>query len=431
MAADRLDDGAFQDNDEHCARALDAADPLAHFRERFCIPRTADGRDAIYFCGNSLGLQPRTTRKIVTSELDAWEGLAVDAHFHGDAPWYSYHELVRDSAARLVGARPDEVVCMNSLTVNLHLMLATFYRPSGRRTCILIEDPAFPSDTYAVKSHVAQRGLDPRESVLVLRPRPGEQVFRTEDVEEFLERQGERIGVVLLGGVNFLTGQVLDMPRITAAARRHGCIVGWDLAHAAGNVELRLHDWDVDFAAWCSYKYLNAGPGGIAGCFIHERHARDTALPRFGGWWGNDPKTRFRMHLESEFKPVPSADAWQLSNPPIFALAPLRASLSEFDAAGMPALRAKAQRLTAYLQGLVDRLPAGRFEVVTPREVGARGCQLSILVRDRPRDLQRALQAAGVVSDFREPNIIRVAPVPLYNTFHDVWRFAQVLAAHA
>jgi kynureninase len=316
---------------------------------------------------------------------------------------------------------------MNSLTVNLHLMMVTFFRPHRERFKILIEDPAFPSDLYAVKSQLAFHGIDPAEGLVQVKPREGEATLRTEDIEAVLDEAGERIALVMIGGVNFFTGQRFDLARITAAARDRGCRVGYDLAHAAGNVPLALHDQDVDFAVWCSYKYLNAGPGAVAGCFVHERNTKDLDLPRFAGWWGNDPDTRFQMQLLPEFVPVPSADGWQLSNPPILGLAPLHASLALFDEAGMPALRTKSERLTGYLAFLLDRHPTDAFEVITPREAAARGCQLSILVHDRPKERFEALATSGVVADFREPNVIRVAPVPLYNTFEDVWHLVDVL----
>lgn len=416
---------------EDFARAQDAADRLAPFREQFLIPPQRDGTPAIYLCGNSLGLQPRTVRAALGAELDDWAGLAVEAHFHGRHPWYSYHELLREPGARLVGALPHELVYMNGLTVNLHLLMVSFYRPTAQRYKILIEDCAFPSDTYAVRTQIRYHGRDPAEALLVARPRPGEHTLRTADLLELIEREGPRLALVLLSGVNYFSGQVFDLPALTAAGQRCGALVGFDLAHAAGNIPLHLHDWNVDFAAWCNYKYCNSGPGAVAGAYVHERHARDPHLPRFGGWWGNDPATRFRMHLEPEFKPAPSADAWQLSNPPIFALAPVRVALELFDQASMPALRAKSERLTGYLQYLLDRMPSQRYTVITPRAAGERGCQLSILVHQRPRELFSALQAAGVVCDFREPNVVRIAPVPLYNTFHEVWRFAAVLRAHA
>lgn len=415
--------------DEDFARQLDADDPLRHFRERFHIPLTKEGKPYIYLVGNSLGLMPKTTRAVVDQELDDWANLAVDAHLEGATPWYSYHETLREPVARLVGARPHEVVCMNSLTVNLHLLMATFYRPTKSRFKILMEEPAFPSDTYAVKSQIAHHGFDPKEGIVLARAREGEFAVRTEDIEATLEEHGDEIALVLLAGVNFFTGQFFDVARITAAAHRRGCLVGIDLAHAAGNVPLSLHDWDVDFAAWCSYKYLNSGPGAVAGAFVHERHATNRELPRFAGWWGNDPATRFQMQLLPEFVPVPSADSWAISNPPIFSMAPLRASFAIFDeAGGMQALRAKSVKLTGYLEFLLDQIGSGAFTVITPRDLNARGCQLSILAHEHPKELFANLEAAGVKCDFREPNVIRAAPTPLYNTFHEVWRFAQLLA---
>jgi kynureninase len=413
--------------EEAFARDLDERDPLRAYRDRFHIPVRPDATPAVYFCGNSLGLQPKAVRAEILQELGDWSRLAVDAHFDGRTPWYSYHEVFRETGARLVGARPGEVVMMNGLTANLHLMMVSFYRPTAERHKILIEDAAFPSDTYAVKSQLAVHGYDPAEALILARPRPGEHLIRTEDLEALLAERGREIALVMLPGVQYYTGQVFDIERITAAARAEGCGVGWDLAHAAGNLELRLHDWGPDFAVWCSYKYLNSGPGGIGGCFVHERHA-DAGLPRFAGWWGNDPAIRFRMHLEPDFVPRPGADGWQLSNPPILAMAPLKASLDIFDEAGMPALRRKSIALTGYLEFLLDRLPAGTIEVLTPRDPTARGCQLSLLVRHGECEtLFHDLERAGIVCDTRKPDVIRVAPVPLYNTFHEVWRFARFL----
>lgn len=421
------DPGVFQ-SDEAFALRFDAQDPLRSLRDRFWIPPRLDGNPVMYFCGHSLGLQPRTVKALLEQELDDWARLGVEGHFRGRTPWYGYHELFRESAARLVGARPGEVVVMNSLTVNLHLMMATFYRPTPNRSKILIEEPSFPSDRYAVQSQIKHHGLDPVQTLLTLRPRSGEATIRTEDVEGLLGERGHEIALVLWNGVNFFTGQFFDVERITAAAHRHGCVAGFDLAHAAGNVVLKMHDWRVDFAVWCNYKYLNSGPGAVASCFVHESHASNLDLPRLAGWWGNDPQTRFKMHLQPEFVPQPGADGWQISNPPIFAMVPLRASLALFDEAGMTALRAKSERLTGYLQFLLDQQTGERFEIITPRDPAQRGCQLSILVHDQPREHLRRLEEQGVVCDFREPNVIRVAPVPLYNSFHDVWRFTQVLA---
>ena len=411
---------------EDFAKRLDERDALAHFRDRFALPARG-GEPVLYFNGNSLGLMPKAARELVADELHEWAALGVGAHFAGKTPWFSYHEVLREPSARLVGGHASEVVTMNGLTVNLHLMMATFFRPVGSRRKILIEDGAFPSDTYAAQTQLHLHGIDPVDGLIRVAPRPGEALLRTEDLVELIERCGSEIAVVLLPGVQYYTGQLLDIAAVTKAARRKGCVAGWDLAHAAGNVPLKLHDWDVDFAAWCSYKYLNAGPGAIAGCFVHERHGRNAKLPRMGGWWGNDPATRFRMHEQRDFAPRPGADGWQVSNPPILAMAPLRASLAIFDEAGMEALRRKSVVLTGYLEWLLDQAPRKRFEVITPGNPGERGCQLSLRILDRPAETLHAIEAAGVVSDFRPPDVVRIAPVPLYNTFHEVWRVAGLL----
>ena len=417
--------------DENFARQLDAEDSLRHFREKFHLPRGKDGNPLIYFAGNSLGLMPKAAREIVEQELDDWAKLGVDAHLDAATPWYSYHETLRAPIAQLVGAKPVEVICMNSLTVNLHLMMATFYRPTKARFKILIEEPAFPSDTYAIKSQIVHHGLDPNETLILARPRKGEFTVRTEEIVDLIDKHGDELAVVMIGAMNFFTGQLFDIEKITAAAQKRGIVVGFDLAHAIGNVPLDLHDWNVDFAVWCSYKYLNAGPGAVAGAFVHERHATNTKLPRLAGWFGNDPNTRFRLHLEPEFIPVPSADGWQISNPPILSMAPLRASLSIFDqAGGMEPLRAKSIKLTGYLQFLIESAGHSKLSVITPREMNERGCQLSILVHEHPKELFGKLETAGVKCDFREPNVIRAAPTPLYNTFHELWRFAKILAGH-
>ena len=417
--------------DEDFALRLDAEDPLRHIREKFHLPIGADGKPLIYFAGNSLGLMPKAARKVVEQELDDWAKRAVDAHHAADTPWYSYHETLREPTAQLVGAKPNEVICMNSLTVNLHLMMTTFYRPTKARFKILMEEPAFPSDTYAIKSQIVHHELDPKDALILARPRKDEFTVQTEEIVDLIEKHGAQLAVVMISGVNFFTGQLFDIQKITAAAQERRIAVGFDLAHAIGNVPLALHDWNVDFAVWCSYKYLNAGPGAVAGAFVHERHATNTELPRLAGWFGNDPATRFRLHLEPEFIPVPSADGWQISNPPIFSMAPLRASLAIFDeAGGMEALRAKSVRLTGYLQFLLEHAGHSKLTVITPRETNERGCQLSILVHEHPKELFNKLDAAGVKCDFREPNVIRVAPTPLYNTFHDVWRFSRILMEH-
>lgn len=416
--------------DRAFAEELDRDDPLCTFRDQFALPRASSGVPVTYMCGNSLGLMPREAAVLMQEELEDWAALGVEGHFRARRPWFSYHEGFRHSTARLVGARPSEVVVMNTLTTNLHLMMATFYQPRGARTRILVEDEVFPSDRYAVRSQAAWHGLDPDETVILAAPRAGEHTLRTEDIEGLLVERGEQIALVLLGAVNYFTGQWLDVFRITAAAREAGCIVGWDLAHAAGNVPLRLHDWDVDFAAWCTYKYLNAGPGAVAGAFVHERHGRNPELPRLAGWWGNDPDTRFAMHENMEFVPRTGADGWQISNPPIFSLTPLRASLDLFDAAGLEALRAKSIRLTGYLESLLGTLESEAFTVITPSDPDARGCQLSLQIAEggnEPRRWFAALREADVVADFREPDVIRVAPTPLYNTFSEVWDLANVL----
>lgn len=412
--------------DESYARDLDAADPLREFRELFHIPRAANdpAHPSVYLTGNSLGLQPKATRAAVDQELEDWAHLAVDAHLHGRDPWLSYHEQFREPAARLIGGIAGEAVMMNSLSVNLHLLMVSFYRPRRDRYRILIEDTAFPSDSYAVASQARFHGFDPGDAVVRLRPREGEHPLRTSDIEQYLDEHGQGVALVLLGAVNYLTGQWFEMERITAAAKAQGCVVGWDLAHAAGNVPMRLHDWNVDFAAWCSYKYLNSGPGAVAGAFVHERHARSFDLPRLAGWWGNDPATRFQMR--PSFTPREGADGWQVSNPPILSMAPVKASLQIFERAGMEALRTKSLQLTGYLEYLLDQL-GDRVRVLTPRDPEQRGAQLSLMAPGASRDLQRKLHEAGIVADFREPDVIRVAPAPLYNTFHDVRRFVDVL----
>jgi kynureninase len=417
--------------DEDFAVKLDSEDPLRAFRDKFHLPVGKDGQPLIYFAGNSLGLMPKSAREIVDEELDNWAKLGVDAHHGTGTPWYTYHEALREPTARLVGAKPLEVICMNSLTVNLHLMMATFYRPTKSRFKILMEEPAFPSDTYAVKTQIAHHGLNPNDALILARPRKGEFTIQTEDIVDLIEKHADQLAVVMFPGVNFFTGQLFDIKTITAAAQTAGIVVGFDLAHAVGNAPLKLHNWNVDFAVWCSYKYLNAGPGAVAGAFVNERHATNTKLPRFAGWFGNDPNTRFRLHLEPEFIPVASADGWQISNPPIFAMAPLRASLAIFDdAGGMEPLRAKSIRVTGYLEFLITEIGSKKFTVITPRNPDERGCQLSILAHEHPKELLKELETAGVKCDFREPNVIRVAPTPLYNTFHEVWRFASILAQH-
>jgi len=415
-------------SDRSFAERQDRADPLAKLRDSFRIPTRADGTEHVYFCGHSLGLQPKAVASVVQEELDSWARRAVDGHFESARPWLSYHERFAPSLARLVGAQPLEVVAMNTLTVNLHLMLASFYRPTRERSKILIEKHAFSSDRYAVASQARLHGFDPHAAVLEIGPRPGEEAVRTEDVLALIEREGAQIATVMLPGVQFLNGQTFDLRAIASAAQRAGCRVGFDLAHAIGNVPLALHDSGADFAVWCHYKYLNAGPGAVGGCFVHERHARDFDLVRLGGWWGHDKASRFQM--PHDIQPLAGAEGWQISNLPILAAAPMLASLPLFDAAGMPALRAKSVQLTGYLESLLRAQLADSVKILTPADPEARGCQLSLRLRrtsTQAREVFNALAAAGFTGDWREPDVIRVAPVPLYNTFAEVWEFVAAL----
>lgn len=400
-------------------------DPLRGFRDRFHFPESKGGVEQIYFTGNSLGLMPKTVRGYVEQELSDWEKFAVEGHVQAKNPWLPYHEFLTEQMAAVVGALPVETVVMNSLTVNLHLLLVSFLRPTAERPFVMIEKGAFPSDQYAVESQMKCHGLDPRQFLIELAPREGESTLRTEDIVATIDEYDDQIAMILLGGVNYYTGQAFDMEAITKAGHKAGAIVGFDLAHAAGNLHLKMHDWDVDFAAWCSYKYLNAGPGAVGGAFVHERHARDFGIPRFAGWWGHDKETRFQMG--PEFKPLAGAEGWQISNPPILQMAALRASLEIFAEAEMPVLRAKSEKLTGYLESLIDGIGDDRIEVITPRDAAQRGCQLSIRVRGGDRSLHQKLSDRGVVSDWREPDVIRVAPTPLYNSFGDVHRFSDIL----
>jgi kynureninase len=412
------------------AVALDRADPLGRFRGEFHIPRRASGEEEIYFAGNSLGLMPKRAARYVQEELEKWKRLAVKAHFEGENPWMPYHELLAAPTAKLVGAGPTEVVTMNSLTVNLHLMMASFYRPTRERHRILFERHAFPSDDYAFESQAVIHGFDPAEALLRLRPGKGKDWIDTAEIAQVLERDGASIALVLLPGVQYYTGQLFDIEAITRLAHAKGCVVGFDLAHAAGNVVLRMHDWNVDFAVWCTYKYLNSGPGSVGGCFVHERHGMGSPrdLPRLAGWWGHDKKSRFRM--EPGFQPIPGAEGWQLSNPPILSLAAIRASLDVFmEAGGMEPLREKSLRLTGYLEWLLQRELSDSVEILTPRDPRQRGCQLSLRVKSNipGRAVLEKLEASGVTCDWREPDVIRVAPVPLYNRYEEVYRFVEIL----
>ena len=401
--------------DEAKAKDLDAADPLPARRPEFHVP-PFNGGEAAYLAGNSLGLQPRGLRERLGEFLDDWARLGVEGHLEADRPWYSYHELLRGPSARLVGARPEEVVVMNSLTVNLHLMMVSFYRPTPERHAILIEDSAFPSDSYAVRSQAAFHGYDPDEAVI-----------RAADVLQAISDNSNKIALVLIGAVNYYTGEFFDMEAVTRAGHEAGAVVGWDLAHAAGNVPLSLHDTGADWAAWCSYKYLNSGPGALAGAFVHSRHLADHGIPRFAGWWSTDPSTRFEMAPSVRY--LNSADSWQLSNPPIAAMAPVLFSLEMFDQTGIPALRAKSRRLTGYLESLLEAVPGA--SVITPRDPERRGAQLSVRIagRDVGPLLSRLREEFGVYADARRPDVLRFAPAPMYNTFDDCWRAASALAA--
>jgi kynureninase len=411
---------------EDFARDMDAHDPLAHFRKRFCIPRHG-AAECIYLCGHSLGLQPNTAHSYLEQDLGSWAGLGVEGHFQGKNPWFTYHRLLTQQTAELVGAEAAEVVVMNSLTVNLHLMMTSFYRPTTERHKVLIEGSAFPSDQYAVKSQIRFHGFDPESSLIELRAREGESCIRDQDIEALIDREGDSIALILLGGVNYVTGQVFDMANITKAGHCKGAVVAFDLAHAIGNIPLRLHEWGPDFAVWCSYKYLNGGPGCVGGCFVHERHARDWSLPRLAGWWGHDEKSRFQMG--PDFHPMPGAEGWQLSNPPIFALSPLRAAMEIFSEAGIEQLRAKSVSLTGYMEFLLRQSASSRFSIITPAEAERRGAQLSIRLSRQGRNICDKLAAEGVIGDWREPDTFRVAAVPLYNSYVDVFRFVQHFSA--
>ncbi len=408
------------------AAQLDTSDPLRDFRAEFHIPKHGDV-DQLYFCGNSLGLQPKAVRGALIDELDDWAKLGVEAHFQGKHPWMPYHAFVRESLAGCVGAFPSEVVAMNSLSLNLHLLMVSFYRPTAQRHAILIEAGAFPSDRYAVESQIRFHGFDPETSLIELEADEANGTISMAAIQETVAAHGHRIALALWPGVQYRTGQAFDLAEVTRLARAHGCVVGFDLAHAAGNLPLQLHDSGADFAAWCSYKYLNSGPGAVAGAFVHQRHARSDR-PRFAGWWGHDQATRFKMG--PEFVPTPGADGWQLSNPPILALAPLRVSLEIFQRATMPALRRKSEKLTAFLEKLIRERLSNVLQIVTPAEPARRGCQLSLRViggRERGRALFEALMAQGIIGDWREPDVIRISPAPLYNRFTDLVGFVAAV----
>ena len=408
------------------AQQMDQADALKKYREAFHFPKV-NGKSVLYFTGNSLGLQPKSAQRYVDEIMTDWKDLAVEGHFHAKKPWWDYHELLAAPLAKVVGAKKEEITVMNTLSVNLHLLMVSFYRPDKRRCKILCEEKAFPSDQYILQSQVRFHGLDPEQTIVALKKRPGEHFWRTGDVLDKIDEIGEELALVMIGGVNYYNGQVFDMEAITKAGKSVGAKVGWDLAHAVGNIELKLHDWGVDFAAWCSYKYMNSGPGNASGVFIHRRHLGKKDMPRFEGWWGTRKETRFLM--KPEFEPMENADAWQISNVPVLAVAPYLASLEMFEEVGMDALIAKRIKIVAYLEYIlheIDKEVDGTFEIITPRE---RGCQLSVLLHGHGRPLFDYLMAQGVIIDWREPNVIRLAPAPFYCTFEDMYRFGQILKA--
>jgi len=412
------------------ARSLDGADPLKSFRERFYFP-VMDEKPVVYFTGNSLGLQPKNTQELVLDELEDWATFGVEGHFHARNPWLPYHEWFAGPLSRLVGAKETEVVAMNQLTVNLHLLLVSFYRPTKKKFKIICEAKAFPSDQYALESQVRFHGYKYEDAVIEVAPRDGEYCIRHEDILSTIQKHKKELALVMFGAVNYFTGQLFDMDGITKAAHEAGAYAGFDLAHAAGNVKLSLHDWNVDFACWCSYKYLNSGPGSVAGAFIHEKHHTEKNIPRFAGWWGHDKESRFKM--EKGFEPIPTAEAWQISNAPVLSMAAHKASLELFDQAGMEALVTKQRLLTGYLEFIIAEIgfrfqvPGSKLEIITPSELSQRGCQLSIVAHGMGKDLHSKLTAAGIVTDWREPNVIRMAPVPLYNSFEDCYRFGEAL----
>lgn len=404
---------------------LDNSDPLRHYREEFWIPKDDKGEDLIYLCGNSLGLQPKLTEKYLQQELEDWKKLGVEGHTHAQNPWMPYHEFLTDKMAALVGAKPIEVVMMNSLTVNLHLLMVSFYRPEKKRYKILIENDAFPSDKYAVESQLKFHGFDPKEGLLTWKPLPGETTLRYEVLEDLLAREGENTALILIGGVNYYTGQAFDLQKISQLGHSYGCVVGFDLAHMAGNINPNLHDSEADFAAWCTYKYLNSGPGSIAGCFVHERHAYNRDFPRFTGWWGHNKTTRFNMR--HDFDPIPGAEGWQLSNPPILSMAAIRASLDVFSEVGMGILRDKSIKMMKLQDEILKNISSDIFDIITPSSPSERGCQMSIRIRYANKEVFNKLQNAGVVCDWREPDVIRIAPTPFYNSFKDIYFFYQKL----
>jgi kynureninase len=414
----------YQNNLEF-AKKCDSEDKLAAFRDQFHLPKDPSGNTLIYLCGNSLGLQPKITSEYINEELKDWATLGVEGHTEGAHPWLPYHEFLTEGMAKIVGAKPSEVVMMNSLTTNLHLMMVSFYRPTKTKYKIIVESDAFPSDKYAMESQLQFHGFDAKDGLILWKPRKGEELCRFEDLEAIMKEQGDTIALLMIGSTNYYSGQSFPLKKITELGHKHGCMVGFDLAHGAGNIAPNLHETGPDFAVWCSYKYLNSGPGSLGGCFVHERHAHNKHLKKFTGWWGHNKQTRFNMR--HDFDALPGAEGWQLSNPPILSMAAIRASLDTFEKAGFENLRNKAVKLTGYLEYLIDDMKDDRIHIITPRNPDERGSQLSIQVKSANKQLHTQLSEAGVISDWREPDVIRVAPAPLYNNFEDVYRFSQKL----
>lgn len=407
------------------AKQQDQNDDLSIYRNQFYIPKDKHGNDLIYMTGNSLGLQPKTTKAYIEQELEDWANLGVEGHVEAKNPWLKYHEYLTESMACIVGAKPIEVVVMNTLTVNLHLMMVSFYQPTKTRYKILIEADAFPSDKYAVESQLRHHGFDDKESLILWKARAGEELANYDDLETIFKTQGHEIAMVMIGGVNYYTGQFFDLKRITKLGHKHGCMVGFDCAHGAGNVELNLHASGADFAVWCTYKYLNSGPGSLAGCFVHERHAHKKDLNRFTGWWSHNKETRFKMR--DAFDQLPGAEGWQLSNPPILSMAAIKASLDMFNKIGIKKLVEKSKKLTGYFEFLIHELGDKHIKIITPKNPEERGCQLSIQVKNADKNLHHKLTEAGVITDWREPDVIRCAPVPLYNSFQNVYHLVDTL----
>ncbi|MDB0600152.1 kynureninase [Tenacibaculum maritimum] len=407
------------------AKEEDKKDPLAYVRAQFHIPKDSNGHDWVYFTGNSLGLQPKATQSYIQQELNDWAKYGVEGHFEAKNPWLPYHEFLTEGMAEIVGAKPSEVVVMNTLTTNLHLLMVSFYQPTSKKYKIVIESDAFPSDRYAVESQLKFHGFDPEEGIIEWKPKEGTELLDICDLENMIETQGEEIALLLIGGVNYYTGQYLDLKRIAEIGHRKHCFVGIDLAHGAGNILPELHDSGVDFAAWCTYKYLNSGPGSLAGLFVHEKHAHNKELPRFAGWWNHNKTTRFNMR--QPFDVLSGAEGWQLSNPPILSMAAIRASLDMFQKIGMPALREKSEKLTGYFEFLIRQIPSDKIQIITPRNPKERGCQLSIQVKDADKSVHHKLTAKHIITDWREPDVIRCAPTPMYNTFEEVYNMVTTL----